>query len=77
MPEIREDRAVTDKPSYEELENRIKLLNEQARVLRKTDGLLQVSEKKYRTVFDSSPDAIIIVHGITGEIIDANKILGK
>ena len=68
---------MTDKPSYEELENRIKLLNEQARLLRKTDGLLQVSEKKYRTVFDSSPDAIIIVHGITGEIIDANKILGK
>jgi len=68
---------VTDKPSYAELKNRIELLNQEARILRKTDGLLQVSEKKYRTVFDSSPDAILIVHGITGEIIDANQTLCK
>ncbi|MBW2593279.1 MAG: PAS domain S-box protein [Deltaproteobacteria bacterium] len=68
---------MTDKPSYAELKNRIELLNQEARILRKTDGLLQVSEKKYRTVFDSSPDAILIVHGITGEIIDANQTLCK
>ncbi len=66
---------MSDKPSYEALENRIRLIDEQARSLRKIDGLLQVSEKKYRTIFDSSPDAVLIVHGITGEIIDANKTL--
>jgi len=68
---------MTGKPSYEKLENRIKLLSEQARILQKTDGLLQVSEKKYRTIFDNSPDSILIVHGITGEIIDVNKTICK
>ena len=68
---------MTGKPSYKKLENRIKLLNEEIRILRKTDGLLQVSEKKYRTIFNSSPDAILIIQAITGEIIDANKTICK
>jgi PAS domain S-box-containing protein len=36
---------------------------------------LQVSEARYRRLFESAQDAILIIDGDTGEIIDANKFI--
>jgi PAS domain S-box-containing protein len=36
---------------------------------------LQVSETKYRRLFETAQDAILILDGDTGEIIDANKFI--
>ncbi|MDD1689642.1 MAG: PAS domain S-box protein [Methanoregula sp.] len=37
--------------------------------------LLQVSETRYRRLFETAQDAILILDGDTGEIIDANKFI--
>jgi len=63
---------MTDKPTYQELEQRVKDL-EQARSERKLiEGIICNSEEKYSKLFHSSNDGILI-HDLEGNIIDANQ----
>jgi PAS domain S-box-containing protein len=63
---------MTDKPTYEELEQRVKDL-EQARSERKLiEETLHKSEEKYSRLFHSSNDGIFI-HDLDGNVIDANQ----
>jgi len=64
---------MSEKPSYEELEQRIQEL-EQAEFKRKgtEKASLEKSERRYRTLFEKTTDAIFIVERGTGQYLDAN-----
>jgi PAS domain S-box-containing protein len=57
--------------SYADLMHKIKMAVEQRRVER----ALADSELQYRRLFETAQDAILILNGETGEVIDANKFI--
>ena len=52
-----EDRSMTPKPTYEELEQKIKTLEKAAVEARRLQVALQESEENYRQLFENSPAA--------------------
>lgn len=67
-----EDVPMSGKPSYEELEQRVKELEREAGDRKRTQDALRESEATYRLLFSVEPDAIIIVDARTKRIVDAN-----
>jgi PAS domain S-box-containing protein len=63
--------AGTPAASYADLMHKIKMAVEQRRV----DQALAESELQYRRLFETAQDAILILNGETGEVIDANKFI--
>jgi PAS domain S-box-containing protein len=63
---------VADKPTYEELEQRVKELEEEAARHKQIEEALQESEKKYRSLFQSSFDGIA-ESGFKGNLIAFNS----
>ena len=62
------------KPTYQELEQRIKELTREAAELKQTGGTIREGEEKYRTLFDESRDAIYITSR-EGKFLDINRAL--
>jgi PAS domain S-box-containing protein len=63
---------MTKKPTYEELEQRIKELEKVGVEHKRVEVALTESEEKYSNLFHRSNDAIFI-HDLDGDIIDANQ----
>ncbi len=63
---------MSGKPSYEELEQRVKELEREAGDRKRAQDALRESEASYRLLFSAEPDAIIIVDARTKRIVDAN-----
>ncbi|NVN92203.1 MAG: PAS domain S-box protein [Desulfuromonadales bacterium] len=57
------------------LNNHIALLEETLREKDKTDEALQDSEKRYRRLFESAKDGILILDALTGVVVDVNPFL--
>ncbi|MHB8120754.1 MAG: hybrid sensor histidine kinase/response regulator [Desulfuromonadaceae bacterium] len=58
-----------------ELSRKIELLEEKLLVKVKTEALLQDSEKRYRRLFESAKDGILILDAATGKVVDVNPFL--
>ena len=63
------------KPPYEELEQRIHELQKEARERKRTEEALEESETRYRRLFETAQDAILIFDADTGKITDVNPFL--
>ena len=61
--------------SNTELIGRIALLEETLREKERTAESLQDSEKRYRRLFESAKDGILILDADTGKVVDANPFL--
>ena len=64
--------SMSVKPSYEELEQRVKELEREAGDRKRAQDALREREASYRLLFSAEPDAIIIVDAQTKRIVDAN-----
>jgi two-component system cell cycle sensor histidine kinase/response regulator CckA len=58
-----------------ELNGRITQLEERLLAQEKTSGALQDSEKRYRRLFESARDGILILNADTGRVVDVNPYL--
>lgn len=58
-----------------ELERRIELLEEKLRDRERIGDALQDSEKRYRRLFESAKDGILILDADTGKVVDVNPFL--
>ena len=65
---------MTRKPTYQELEQRIKELKREAAELKRAEEAIREGEEKYRTLFDESRDAIYITSR-EGKFLDVNRAL--
>ncbi len=59
------------KPTYEELEQRVKELENEAFERKQAEEALRESEERFRSLFNANRDGYFIVSG-DGEILDAN-----
>ena len=66
---------MTPKPSYEELEQRIKELKKEAFERKRVEEALEESETRYRRLFETAQDGILILDAETGRIDDVNPFL--
>jgi len=64
---------MTKKPTYEELEQRVKGLEQEAVDRKRAENALKASEKNYRAIFESVNDAIIIHDAQTGRPLEINS----
>jgi PAS domain S-box-containing protein len=62
------------KPTYRELEQRIKQLTQEAEELKRAGEAIRGAEERYRTLFDESKDAIYITSR-EGKFLDVNRAL--
>lgn len=62
-------------PANTELERRISLLEETLLEKERTVEALQDSEKRYRRLFESAKDGILILDAETGKVVDVNPFL--
>ena len=58
-----------------ELGRKIELLEEKLLVKVKTEASLQDSEKRYRRLFETAKDGILILDAATGKVVDVNPFL--
>jgi len=69
---------VTGKPTYEELERRVRELERAESRRKQTEEAQQASEAKYRTLFESVNDAVLVHRidsdGTPGKFIAANRV---
>ncbi|MBW2002649.1 MAG: response regulator [Deltaproteobacteria bacterium] len=65
---------MTRKPSYEELEKRVKQLKKEVVEQKQAEEALRESELKFRGLFDLYPQAIAITEVETGRLIDVNDM---
>jgi PAS domain S-box-containing protein len=65
---------MTRKPTYQELEKRIKELTREAAELKRAGEAIRGAEAKYRILFDESKDAIYITSR-EGKFLDVNRAL--
>ena len=63
------------KPTYEGLEQRIQKLKKEAFERKRTEGALEESETRYRRLFETAQDGILILDADTGKITDVNPFL--
>jgi len=61
------------KPTYEELEQRVKELEKGAVVRQQAEEALRESEERYRTIFELAADCIVLIDGETGELVEFNE----
>jgi PAS domain S-box-containing protein len=66
---------MTQKPIYEELEQRIKELKKEAFERKRVEEALEESETRYRRLFETAQDGILILDAETGRIDDVNQFL--
>jgi PAS domain-containing protein len=64
-----------DRLAYTELTRRIALPEEAVLETEKTGRALQDSEKRYRRLFESAKDGILILDADTGKVVDVNPFL--
>ena len=62
------------KPTYKELEQKVRELEQEAATRTRTDEAIRESEEKYRALFDESRDAIYITSR-EGKLLDVNRAL--
>ena len=67
---------MTDTLTYEELEYRLRILENEARWRRQAEQALQESEKRFKLLFEYAPDMFFICDEI-GVLIDANRAAEK
>ena len=65
---------MANKPTYEELEQKVKELERESIERKKTEEVIRESEEKYRTLFNESRDAIYITTR-EGKFLDVNRAL--
>jgi PAS domain S-box-containing protein len=70
-----EDFAVGRKPIYEELERSVGDIEQEAHESTQTDEVLRESESRYRRLFETAQDGILILDAGTGQIADVNPFL--
>jgi len=61
------------KPTYEELEQRVRESENEAFDLKQAEEALRESERNYHGIFDNSTDTIFIHDAETGAIVDVNR----
>ena len=64
---------MVDKPTYEELEQRVKKLEKAESERSRAEKVLQESEEKYRQLFNTISDSVLVFDAETREFIDANN----
>jgi len=64
---------MTLKPTYEELEQKVKKLEELSTKSKQVEASLHDTEKLYRLLFDHSPEGIVIVDPATTRFLDFNE----
>ena len=64
---------MTLKPTYEELEQKVKKLEELLKKSKQVEASLHDTEKLYHLLFDHSPDGILIVDPATTRFLDFNE----
>jgi PAS domain S-box-containing protein len=64
---------MVDKPTYEELEQRVKKLEKTESERSRAEKVLQESEEKYRQLFNTISDSVLVFDAETREFIDANN----
>jgi two-component system cell cycle sensor histidine kinase/response regulator CckA len=70
-----ENFAMGRKPIYEELEKSVKDTDQKAHENTRTDEALRESESRYRRLFETAQDGILILDACTGQIADVNPFL--
>jgi two-component system cell cycle sensor histidine kinase/response regulator CckA len=70
-----EDFAMGRKPIYEELKKLVKETDQDAHKNTRTDEALRESESRYRRLFETAQDGILILDAGTGQIADVNPFL--
>jgi len=70
-----EDFVVCRKPLYEELEQSVKDIEQESHESTRTDEALRESESRYRRLFETAQDGILILDVGTGQIADVNPFL--
>jgi len=68
---------IAGKPTYEELEQRVKTLEIEIVEWEQNNEALRVSEKKYRDLYDCAPDMFVSVDAKTANIFDCNQTLAN
>jgi PAS domain S-box-containing protein len=58
-----------------EMSNKIALLEKRLRETEKNGDALQESEKRYRRLFESAKDGILILDAVSGKVVDVNPFL--
>ncbi|HEA68912.1 MAG TPA: PAS domain S-box protein, partial [Desulfobacterales bacterium] len=64
------------KPTYEELEQRIKELEKESDERKRAEEALRKSEEKYRDLFENGSD-LLCFHDLEGNLIDTNLAFKK
>ena len=67
---------MTEKPSYEELEVKVKKLEKEVLDVRRVGRALRESEKRYRDLFNSISE-LIMIHDLEGRLLDVNRAVSK
>ena len=62
---------MSNKPTYEELEQKVKALEGEIKEHRKRERVLQESEARYNALFDRLLDCVYL-HDLEGNFVDAN-----
>jgi PAS domain S-box-containing protein len=64
---------MASKPTYEELEQRVKELEEEAAERKLVEEALRDSEERYHAIFEQAADSIVLIDGETGALVEFNE----
>jgi len=68
-----EDVLMASKPTYEELEQRVKELEKEAAERKLAEEALRDSEERYHAIFEQAADSIVLIDGETGALVEFNE----
>jgi len=63
---------MADKPTYEELKQRVKELEKEATELKRTEEVLMKSEERFRIIFNNAPQGIVLANH-SGQFLKVNS----